>query len=129
MKLLSQVMNEINEGTTNPIDDKYIFVDDPEIIAALNDYNRGKEIEKSGKEICNRAKNILEEKLLINNITSVRTNTLTLDISVKNRMVFDTEKFKLDNPSLYDAYKKSSEYKTFTIKAIEITNTKKSKKG
>lgn len=120
MKKLSDVINKCNKETkvivnSKPDDDK-IYINDLEVINAINNYLKGKQLERESKNLIDSAKEVFERKILKLGINTAFSDKYEVNITSYTMKRFDTNKFKDDNPSVYNEYISSISSKRFNIK-------------
>lgn len=114
MKKLSTIIKNSGKDVSGKSDQ--VFINDSEVIDALNNYIKGKTLEKESKMLIDSAKEVLERKLFnlgINNAVSDKYEVLITPYITKR---FNSSKFKEDNPKIYDQYTNDIESTRYNIK-------------
>ena len=108
-------------ANNNPVLNESVFINDPEVIQALADYQTGKAIRDKGESMVNKARAILDKKLFSQNIRNAYTDDLQVIITEYNQNQFNTEEFIKYHKDLYDQYSTSVARKRYNIKKkIEV---------
>lgn len=105
-----------------PAKTESVFINDPEVIAALEEYQKGKAIKEKGEQMMDKSRAVLDSKLFDQNIRNAYTDDLTIVITEYNRSNFNKEEFIKYHKDLYDQYTEKTPTKRYNIKErIEVS--------
>lgn len=108
-------LSQINGALPNTNSNEVIFIDDPEVITAISEYQNSRTLKKEYERLEEHAKKIFEEKLLTKNIKRVTTGSKTMKIAPITKDIFDISTFRDQNPNAYNMYLKKIFYNKYTI--------------
>lgn len=79
-----------------------VFIDDDEVKIAIDNMLKGRVLEKEAKQLIDEAKTILDKKLHSKHILRSHTNALNVVISEYNEKVFEKDRLKAYDESIYN---------------------------
>ena len=112
-------LSQINGALPNNSRD-VIFIDDPEVVQAINEYQNSRVLKKEYEKLEEHAKKIFTEKLLNKNIKKATTGTKNLSIAPIDKSIFDITKFRDENPNAYNDYLHNIHYEKYTISEVKM---------
>ena len=85
-------------------DDSVVIIDDLEVLNAIEEYTRGRELKKEGENLIEHARSILDKKLYEHGVMRSESDHMIVEISEYDVSTFDKKKFRQDNPEVFDRY-------------------------
>lgn len=115
--MLSGIKGIIPSGLDKKVS---IVIDDEEIIKAIEELEKAKDMEREAASIKKKATAIINKALLERNIRNATTGDIDIEIQSVKRSVFNTDEFKKDNPTVYPLYIKESNYNKYNLKRTSL---------
>lgn len=118
----SILLSEVNENNNDILED--VIIDDATLMEAIVNYQKGKVLESEAKKLIDQSKKIFDAKLYSRNVKSATNHTVKISYTEYKSKRFDTERFKKENPSIYDMFATELTIKRYNIEPIvEINST------
>ena len=114
---LCELNNTLEKDTS--VGDDLAVTSDEDVINAVELLKESRELKKTGEELENEAKTVLDEKIRAQGIKSVKAGDLILNLSERVTNSFDKTAFKAAQPDMYLAFTTSTKSVVYKVKETD----------